>query len=194
MISRTFPLGVALRLMASASLGVCLSGNANADHPMGFAAAHYQHMSAGSYRGLKSAPSMRWRPHATERSRPAPSVKRENRQDHPSAFRGTYSQLPDRAGARKAVPITRAQGQGQRFRPDDRYDLGGERIEPRSNPGDDAAAARLQSQFRPPRSNDRPSYEELQRATDLQAPYGAPPPPYPMMPGLPGYGGYVPPW
>ncbi len=193
MISRTFPLGVALRLLASASLGLCLSGFANADHPAGFAAAHYQYLPANSFRGAKSAPSMRWRPRAAGHSRPSPSIKRDNRQEHPSAFRGSYSQLPDRAGARKAVPITRGQGQGQRFRPDDRYDLG-ERIEPRTEPGDDAAAARLQSQFRPPRSNDRPSYEELQRGTDRQGPYGAPLPPYPMTPGFPGYGGYVPPW
>lgn len=107
------------------------------------------------------------------------------------------SVLGDRAGARKAVPVTRAQELGLKFRPDERAGAYG-----RANPGpasaSDANASELQSQFRPAPAKRRPTYEELQAGagTDARpAPWAAPAPAYPPLPVplLPGFGGPWPP-
>ena len=98
---------------------------------------------------------------------------------------------PERAGARKAVPITRGQELGLKFRPDERADPYGQ---PRLSPGDSGYEAELQSQFRPVQPRRRPTYEELQ-AQSLPHQPGAPAPvmPYPVMP-LPPMPVYPPRW
>ena len=88
---------------------------------------------------------------------------------------------PQRAGARKAVPITRGQELGLRFRPDERaspYDQSGfpgERVAPTEG------ASELHSQFRPAPRKRKPTYEELQ-ADDLRQPMPGPVMPYPTLP------------
>ncbi len=102
---------------------------------------------------------------------------------------------PDRAGARKAVPVTRGQELGLRFRPDERespYDRGAVGT-PGAQPNTELQ--RLHSQFRPARAKRKPSYEELQAGelADQQMP--RPMPPYSAMPPpMPGYGGPWPRW
>jgi hypothetical protein len=100
----------------------------------------------------------------------------------------------ERAGSRKAVPVTRGQELGLRFRPDDNaspYSQPGFAPTDTGQPGSDA----LQSQFRPIPKRRKPTYEELQSDMTPAPPQGlAPIMPYPMLgaPPLPGYGAYPP--
>ena len=100
----------------------------------------------------------------------------------------TRSWLPQRrAGARKAVPITRGQELGLRFRPDERespYAV------PAPYAGDapgDAAARDLQSQFRPIEKKHRRTYEEMQAENVQPVPMPAPILPYPSLPPPPAF-------
>ncbi len=102
----------------------------------------------------------------------------------------------ERAGSRKAVPVTRGQELGLRFRPDDNaspYSQPGFAPTDHGQPGSDA----LQSQFRPIPKRRKRTYEEMQSEMTSAPPQGlAPIMPYPMLgtPPLPGYGGYPPTW
>ena len=104
-----------------------------------------------------------------------------------------------RAGARKAVPITRGQELGLRFRPDERaspYTQPGVAA-PRSTSPYGSAQSELQSQFRPLKPRRKPTYEELQAETAPARPrMPAPVMPYPALPAPmpPGYGGGWPAW
>jgi len=102
-----------------------------------------------------------------------------------------------RAGARKAVPVTRGQELGLRFRPDDRDPAYGPSLSTPHSPdahGEETGA--LHSQFRPVERRRRPTYEELQQEQATVPSPVAPVMPYPMMtpPPLPGGGGYWPTW
>jgi hypothetical protein len=102
----------------------------------------------------------------------------------------------DRASARKAVPVTRGQDLGLRFRPD-------ERASPYSQPtgsqyggSPGTFPADVHSQFRPMRPKRKPTYEEIEARSQAAQPAPRPPMGYPMMPvpPLPGYGAYPPAW
>ena len=109
-----------------------------------------------------------------------------------AASRGSIV-LGDRAGARKAVPITRGQELGLRFRPDEAESpyAQGSGLPAQSDGG--ASSTTDQSQFRPTQPRRRKTYEELQAEEWQQQampPLPYPPlPPAPMMPPTP-----VPPW
>lgn len=103
-----------------------------------------------------------------------------------------------RAGSRKAVPVTRGQELGLRFRPDERaspYTQPGSAW-PSSTPPSGSAQSELQSQFRPTRPRRKPTYEELQAETAPARPLmPAPVMPYPALPAPPpGFGGGWPAW
>jgi hypothetical protein len=124
--------------------------------------------------------------------RPYPSMRRAESGPSNSALRGYRAPLlqPPRAGARKAVPITRGTELGFKFRPDERDLPYGQSVSPGSGLPGGAMSPEMQSQFRPIKPRRKPTYEELQAE---QAPGGRAPPvepvmPYPpMMPPLPGY-------
>jgi hypothetical protein len=106
---------------------------------------------------------------------------------------GLFGQV-ERAGSRKAVPVTRGQELGLRFRPDENaspYAQPGFAPSDTGRPGSDA----LQSQFRPIPKRRKPTYEELQsEMAPPPQPGVAPMMPYPLgVPPLPGYGPYPPP-
>lgn len=103
-----------------------------------------------------------------------------------------------RAGARKAVPVTRGQELGLRFRPDERESPYGQPSMPTSGTPTDPQSLELQSQFRPTEKRAKRTYEDLYGAEDASSAPSLPPPilPYPMMapPPLPGYGRHWPEW
>jgi hypothetical protein len=98
----------------------------------------------------------------------------------------------DRSSLRKAVPVTRGQELGLRFRPDAR-----DPIEPRtfSQGGGDANRSRLDPpedrRFRPMARERKPTYEELQAESRTVPPVPSPatvyPPPPPVYGVSPGY-------
>lgn len=94
-----------------------------------------------------------------------------------------------RAGARKAVPVTRGQELGLRFRPDEGESPYGQVISPQSGPSRESYSTDLQSQFRPTEKRRKRTYEETQPEELQPPPMMAPLMPYPMLPPpLPGYG------
>jgi len=100
-----------------------------------------------------------------------------------------------RAGARKAVPVTRGQELGLRFRPDERESPYGPMMVP---PGAaETYSPELQSQFRPAPKRRKPTYEELQ-AEESRAPQPPltpiMPPPMIVPPPMPGFGAGWPDW
>lgn len=148
--------------------------------------------------GFRQSSPLRWRPRAsvpplraaaTPASR-TPSGERMRRRQ------GVPLIAAERAGSRKAVPVTRGQELGLRFRPDDNaspYAQPGFAPTDAGQPGSDA----LQSQFRPIPKRRKPTYEELQSEMAPVPPRGvAPIMPYPMLgaPPLRGYGTYPPTW
>ena len=106
--------------------------------------------------------------------------------------------LPDitggRVGARKALPITRGQELGLRFRPDKHEPVQGGYPEPISG---QSLSNETQTQFRPLASRRKPTYEELE--SQRQA-IGRPAPATPFAygplqpPPLPPFGMPLPPW
>jgi hypothetical protein len=108
----------------------------------------------------------------------------------------TVSSFSERAGARKAVPVTRGQELGLRFRPDDRASPYGQGFEPPAATDPGLYSPEVQSQFRPLPKRQKPTYEE-QQAESMNVPQ-LPPPimPYPVpapLP-LPAYGPDRPLW
>ena len=109
---------------------------------------------------------------------------------HAGSAGASLSALQQRAGARKAVPVTRGQELGLRFRPDERESPYGAPMVPPT--GAESFAPELQSQFRPAPKRRKPSYEELQAEDRTPQPPLNPimPPPMivpPPMP-VPGFG------
>ena len=113
-----------------------------------------------------------------------------------SAVRGASSAPPNRkgqqpvfssnrAGARKAVPVTRGQELGLRFRPDERESPYGQGVAPQGSVGTEGYASELHSQFRPRQPRRKPTYEELQAESASRTPMQGPAMPYPMMPAPP---------
>ena len=101
-----------------------------------------------------------------------------------------------RSGARKAVPVTRGQELGLRFRPDERESPYGQSAAPQGNLESEGYASELHSQFRPARPKRKPTYEELQAGSASAQPMLRPMMPYPVMPTppLPAYGRSWPGW
>lgn len=116
---------------------------------------------------------------------PESAIRRPPGRSRSSIQRGYRTPLlndPARAGARKAVPITRGTELGFKFRPDEReapYGLAGSGSGvPGVLPSPD-----LQSQFRPTQPRRKPTYEELEARKRPQA---ESPPLRPLMPYPPG--------
>ena len=102
-----------------------------------------------------------------------------------------------RSGIRKAVPVTRGQELGLRFRPDDRaspYTQPDAWSGTASSPPGSAAA--LQSQFRPLPARRKPTYEEMQERFGEPASPQVPRLPYPPLsaPATPFVSPMMPPW
>lgn len=93
----------------------------------------------------------------------------------------------DRAGSRKAVPLTRGQELGLRFRPDDRDPLHDSRLSPSPVPGVRGEAA-VTDGFRPIPRRSRPTYEAMEAQRRSAASADGVSPGYPglaLPPGMP---------
>ena len=101
-----------------------------------------------------------------------------------------------RSGARKAVPITRGQDLGLRFRPDERDSNDGYVVAPQGGVANHPFQSDEHTQFRPAPAKRRRTYEELQAESATPQPLTPPPLPYPMMPAppMPAYQPYFPHW
>ncbi len=181
MVARWFPVGLLLVLSVSATLGL---STAQAAYPAG-SAFTVQHRSP-QFRPLSRADVG------------ANAVQRQSRVLSPTRGGDHRRQQPvfsdDRAGARKAVPITRGQELGLRFRPDERASPYGQSVMPHDGGAADRYSEQLHSQFRPAPRRRKPTYEELQ-AEDAAQPQLMPGMPYPMLPQPPpGYPGGLPRW
>lgn len=199
MFARMFSMGVALGLAALVSLGISPLSAAQAAHPgwSGYAAQQkspqFRPWSRADSKSFSVQRRSQARAPATgtmwgaERRRP-PAMPSHRKGQQPVFLGG-------RAGARKAVPITRGQDLGLRFRPDERDSAYGPSGAAPTGGTADAFPAELHSQFRPTPPKRKPTYEELQAGSASQ-PQMAPPMPYPMMPTppLPGYPGAWPSW
>lgn len=199
MFARIFSMGLLLGLAALASLGVSPISSAQAAYPSstGYASPQKQpQFRPWSRADSKSLPAQRRQPWRASASRKPTAFERGRPPAMPSHRTGQQPifSVP-RAGARKAVPITRGQDLGLRFRPDERESPYGQAVAPPSAGGSDAFSSELHSQFRPTRPKRKPTYEELQ-AGDASPPQMVPAMPYPMMPTppLPGYGRAWPIW
>lgn len=185
LIARTFSWGLLLGLSILASLCVSPLSAAQAAYPSWFSYAAqpkkplFRPWTRADSRDLTSRRQNRKGVHM------APDASAMGRRSHPNKWprqnvQQTFS--TDRAGARKAVPITRGQELGLRFRPDERaspYDRSG-------LPADGVKSAEdfadLHSQFRPARSRRKPTYEELQADNLREQSMPGPAMPYPTMP------------
>jgi|GEM_PF-3196987 len=101
-----------------------------------------------------------------------------------------------RSGARKAVPITRGQDLGLRFRPDERDSNDGYVVAPQGGVTTQPFQSDEHTQFRPAPAKRKRTYEELQAETAAPQSPIPPPLPYPMMPAppMPAYQPYFPHW
>ena len=193
LFARTFSWGLLLGLSALVSLCVSPLSAAQAAYPtwLSYAAQPkkpvFRPWNRADSRYPTSRSQNRKGVHAAPRQ---PYLNRWPRQ----SVQQTFS--PHRAGARKAVPITRGQELGLRFRPDERaspYDRSG-------FPADGMApaqdSAELHSQFRPAPRKRKPTYEELQADNLREQTMPGPVMPYPTMPIPPGppYRGAWPAW
>jgi len=113
---------------------------------------------------------------------------------HAATATASVSASQQRAGARKAVPVTRGQELGLRFRPDERESPYGQMLVPPA--GAETYSPELQSQFRPAPKRRKPSYEELQAEGLTPQPALTPlmPPPMVLPPPMPGVGAGWPNW
>lgn len=199
MFARMYSMGLLLGLAALASLGISPMSAAQAAFPYwsGYASpqknpqfrpwSRVDSKSLSVHRQSQSRASV---PRATsggERRRPPA------RPSHRKGQQPIFS-VP-RAGARKAVPITRGQNLGLRFRPDERDSSYGQSATPPNAGGYDAFSSELHSQFRPTQPKRKRTYEEMQ-AGDASSLRSVPAMPYPMMPTppMPGYHRSWPSW
>lgn len=90
--------------------------------------------------------------------------------------------------ARKAVPVTRGQDLGVRFRPEGRPPAYGQRDAQYGDGNADPHQLKLQSQFRPTRAGRKATYEEMQYARSSPQRTYSPGMPYPLVPAQPMYG------
>ena len=199
MVARSLFSGLVLVLSTLASLGLS---------PVSVAEAAYPRWS--SFAGQQKSPQFRpW-----SRTDAKPALARRQTQvraasphtpGRVSGRRSTTMSIGDqrrrpvfvdqRAGARKAVPITRGQELGLRFRPDERASPYNQADVPRVDTGSGAYSDQLQSQFRPTSRKRKPTYEELQAERAAVPPPIGPAAPYPMLPQpLPPYPGRGPGW
>jgi len=106
---------------------------------------------------------------------------------------GIGSQAERRSGSRKAVPVTRGQELGLRFRPDERDPSQQHLVVP--DPADTGRYPSAgQGQFRPIERQRKPTYEQLQAERDRPPPVRGQYSPYPMLPTPPLPGNPQPYW
>jgi hypothetical protein len=196
-VARMFSLGAVLRLSTLVSLGLSPLSAAQAAWPS--SSAYTAPVAQPQFRPWSRADSLSPDPrNSRQRNTPAPRAaaaasRRWSFAPTPRrrVHRGTTPSY--RTGARKAVPVTRGQDLGLRFRPDERESPYGQVTSPHDR---GAYPSEPDSQFRPLQRKRKRTYEELQ-AENLpsQPPPAAPVLPYPMpAPPLPGYRGYWPTW
>lgn len=199
-VVRSFSLGAVLVLSALAAIGLSSMSAVQAAYP-GWSS------HAGQQRNPQFRPWSRTdaRPAAMQRrvQMRAPATRRSDQTSRRATSLSTghqWRQQPDfggqRAGARKAVPITRGQELGLRFRPDERASPYGQSVLPQGDGASAVQSEQLQSQFRPTRPKRKPTYEELEaERAAVQPQQIGPAMPYPMLPQpLPMYPGRAPLW
>lgn len=129
---------------------------------------------------------------------PRVSVHADGRRPFVAAKRdsGNDQFAATRSGARKAVPITRGQDLGLRFRPDERESADGYVVTPQGGITNSPFQSGEHTQFRPAPTRRKRTYEELQAETEAAQSLAPPPLPYPMMPAppMPPYQQYFPRW
>lgn len=193
MVARLLFSGMALGFLASAYLGFVSFSAAEAANP--YAAIENSSPVRAVFRpgpatgyGAR-APAAAQRLSASSARQWSGNAERRNGQD------GVFAD--GRTGARKAVPVTRGQELGLRFRPDENELPYGQSGSPQAGTAPNVGSEELQSQFRPTQKKRKPTYEELyaEPAMPQQPPLPAPILPYPMLPPpLPGYGRGWPGW
>lgn len=189
MFARMFSWSVVLGLSALASLGFSPLSAAQAASPGWSAYAAQQRYP--QFRPWSRADSRSLSIHRQSQMRTfAPRAATQSaKMRTSSALSNRRGQQPvfssDRAGARKAVPVTRGQELGLRFRPDERESPYGQAVAPQGNVGTPGYASELHSQFRPRQPRRKPAYEELQAESASRESIRGPAMPYPMMPTPP---------
>ena len=189
MVARMLSLGIALGFSTLASLGLSPLSAAQAAYPSWsvYAGQVKRPQFRPWYRGEPQSLAGRWRPQMA-----APA---ERRRAQPASRDRTLRQplfAGGRTWARKAVPVTRGQDLGVRFRPDERVSPYQQTGQPQGGEPLSAEQSQLHSQFRPTRNKRKKTYEELQANNAHRAPAMAPAMPYPMVTAAPlhGYPGY----
>lgn len=127
--------------------------------------------------------------------RPAMSVAtmRDTHANVQASARRPFNDVLDvpRAGLRKAVPVTRGQELGLRFRPDERDPIAGQGYPERFEQGTvQRFTVPGDSQFRPLPRERRRTYEDIQAESQAAQPQMVPNMPYPMLPVPPVGPGY----
>lgn len=198
MFARLFSLGVVLGLSGLVALGLFPLSAAQAAYPgWSVYAAQHKSLQFRPWARADTGPAGIQRQTRIRAATPRPASRTPARS---SAFsNGRQRQQPlfsdRRAGARKAVPVTRGQELGLRFRPDDRQSPYGQSPEPQGEGATNTISDELQSQFRPGARKRKPTYEELQAESAPWQPQMVPAMPYPMLPQpLPPYPGRYPRW
>lgn len=189
MFARMFSWSVVLGLSALASLGFSPLSAAQAASPGWSAYAAQQRYP--QFRPWSRADSRSLSVHRQSQARTFVSraVKQSTNRRASSAPLNRKGQQPvfssNRAGARKAVPVTRGQELGLRFRPDERESPYGQGVAPQGNVGTQGYASELHSQFRPRQPRRKPTYEELQAESASRERMPGQAMPYPMLPTPP---------
>lgn len=187
MAVRVFALGIVLGFVAPAVLALLPVSAADAAFPA--VPMHYrqQFPATGTHASTRKAENAPRAPGHADGRRPFVAAKRDSGND---LFAAT------RSGARKAVPITRGQDLGLRFRPDERESADGYVVTPQGGITNNPFQSGEQTQFRPAPTRRKRTYEELQAETEAPQSLAPPPLPYPMMPAppMPPYQQYFPHW
>lgn len=196
MAVRVFALGIMLGFVAPVVLALLPVSAAGAAFPA--VSTHYRQQPLVYETGLrfpatgahtvtgKAESTSRMSGHADDR-RPFVAAKRNS---------GNGLFATPRSGARKAVPITRGQDLGLRFRPDERESANGYVMTPQGGITNNPFQSDEQTQFRPTPAKRKRTYEEMQAETEAPQSLMPPPLPYPMMPAppMPPYQQYFPHW
>ena len=196
MAVRVFALGIVLGIVAPAVLALLPVSAADAAFPA--VSMHsrqqfpvhetgFRFPATGTHASTRKAENAPRVPGHADGRRPFVAAKRDSGNDLFAAAR---------SGARKAVPITRGQDLGLRFRPDERESADGYVVTPQGGITNNPFQSGDQTQFRPAPARRKRTYEELQAETEAPQSLAPPPLPYPMMPAppMPPYQQYFPHW
>jgi len=198
LVARLVSLGVAIGLSSLVGLGLLPLSTAHAAHSVW--AAYAAQPKRPQFRPLnrtgRKSVSSRWRPHAAAAPR---NVNPTTATRTAGSSTGYVRQTPfmlDPYGSRHLVRSTPDTGFGARFRPQRRGSTGTESPAVHTGTQMSGHSARLQSQFRPTRTQRRSSYEELQSGKTTTRRALAQRSTYPVVSarGAFGYAGHWPGW